>query len=248
MAAAAIFGLIIGSFLNVVIHRVPRGESVVSPPSACPKCAHRLSAWENVPVLSFLLLRGRCRSCGEPISWRYPAVELLGGIAFAAIAVRYPRPLLLVALCVFSAVLIAEAAIDLDTRKLPRHIIYFGTPLSLIFFVAEALRLRDARMVEDALIGGILAGAVFGLIHLVAPRSMGFGDVRFAAYIGINLGFLGIAPVVNFLYGAFILGGLFGVAYALLKSKTLKVAIPFGPFMAMAAFLAALLAGLIQAL
>ncbi|MDA8397859.1 MAG: prepilin peptidase, partial [Actinomycetota bacterium] len=86
---AALFGLIVGSFLNVVIYRVPRGESIVAPPSSCPRCGHRLSAWENVPVISFLILHGRCRSCRERISWRYPLVELLGGIAFAAIAARY---------------------------------------------------------------------------------------------------------------------------------------------------------------
>ncbi len=245
---AALFGLIVGSFLNVVIYRVPRGESIVAPPSSCPRCGHRLSAWENVPVISFLILHGRCRSCRERISWRYPLVELLGGIAFAAIAARYSSPLLLAALCVFVAVLIAEAFIDLDTRKLPRRIIYVGGPLSLVLFAADAFHSGNLRMVEDAALGALIAAAVFGAIHFVAPRSMGFGDVRFAAYIGVNLGFLGLATVVNFLYGAFIFGALFGVVFALVKSKTLKVAIPFGPFMALAAFVSALLAGVIRVL
>ncbi len=248
VAVAAVFGLIVGSFLNVVIYRVPRGESIVTPPSACPRCGHRLSAWENVPILSFLVLRRRCSSCHAPISWRYPLVEAMGGAAFAAIALRYEDPLVLAGLCIFAAVLIAEALIDLDTRKLPRRIIYVATPLSVALFLAAAARSGNARMVEDAALGAVLAGAVFGVIHFIAPRSMGFGDVRFAAYIGINLGFLGLVAVVYFLYGAFILGAVFGVAYALLKSKTLKVSIPFGPFMAMAAFLSALATGLIRVL
>ena len=248
VAVAAVFGLIVGSFLNVVIYRVPRGESIVAPPSACPRCGHRLSAWENIPVISFLLLRARCRSCREPISWRYPLIEVLGGTAFAALAVRYSNPLLLAGLCLFAAVLIAEAFIDLDTRKLPRRIIYVGAPLSVALFLVESVRSGNVRMVEDAALGALIAGAVFGVIHFVAPRSMGFGDVRFAAYIGINLGFLGLATVVNFLYGAFIFGALFGVVFALVKSKTLKVAIPFGPFMALAAFVSALFAGLIRVL
>ncbi len=248
VAVAVIIGLVVGSFLNVVIYRVPRGESIVTPPSRCPRCGHRLSAWENIPVVSFLALRARCRACHQPISWRYPLVELLAGVAFAALALRYSNPLLLTGLCIFAAVLIAEAIIDLDTRKLPRRVIYIATPLSLAFLLGDALYSSNSRMAVDAALGAVLAGAVFGVIHLIAPRSMGFGDVRFAAYIGINLGFLGIAAVVYFLYGAFIFGALFGVAFALFKSKTLKVAIPFGPFMALAALLSALAAGLIRVL
>ena len=234
----ALFGLLVGSFLNVVIYRVPLGKSIVAPPSQCPKCDHRLSPLENIPVVSYLLLGGKCKGCSEPISIRYPIIELLSASCVAAMFYHFDQVLQAVGFSVFICVAIVLGVIDLDTRTLPRKIMYVSAPLSVGILAVAAIARSQPRSVVDAVIGAAIGLIVFGAIHFVAPRSMGMGDVRFAGYIGLNLGFLGLFAVVDFIYGAFLVGALFGIGFALLKSKTLRVAIPFGPFMSFAAVLA----------
>lgn len=201
--AAGLLGAVIGSFLNVVAHRVPRGESLVSPASRCPECGVPVKPYDNIPVVSWLLLRGRCRNCGTPISPRYPLVELATTLAFAAVvAVRGFDDDLVLALP-FVAALIALAAIDFDHKLLPNKIVY---PLAAWGVIATLLVDRDD-LVEN-LIGG--AGAfTFLLVAVIAyPRGMGMGDVKLAGAMGFYLGL----PVIPALLMAFLSGSLVGVA------------------------------------
>ena len=148
-----VLGLIIGSFLNVVIWRVPRGESVVSPPSHCPRCDAPIKPFDNVPVLSWLLLRGACRNCGERISARYPAVELLTGAVFAAMALRLGYDWALPAFLYLGAVCVALALIDLDTRKLPNVLTLPSYVVGVVLLGGAALLSDDPRLVVRALLG-----------------------------------------------------------------------------------------------
>lgn len=167
---ALVFGLVIGSFLNVVIHRMPRGESIVTPASRCPGCGHALAAWENVPLLSYVLLRGRCRGCRAKISFRYPAIELLTGLVFAALALRYGATPMTLVWCVFAAALIAAAAIDLDHRIIPDEISVGGLAAALIVVPAvgalggETYSVALWRAAAGALLGGGMLWAV-GFVH-----------------------------------------------------------------------------------
>ncbi len=232
----AVMGLLIGSFLNVVIYRIPRGESIVSPPSACPNCGHRLSPWENIPVVSYVILGGRCHACKQRIPLRYPLVEILTALGFATVVYHFTDPILVVSYSVFAAWLVVLAFIDIDTRKLPRQLIYIAAMPSLILLGLSVVVRGDWGALSDMAIGAAIGVAILGAIHFVAPNSMGMGDVRFAGYVGLNLGYLTLYAVVDFLYGSFLLGAVFGVFYALLKHKSLKVAIPFGPFLSISAF------------
>ena len=238
---ASVVGLMIGSFLNVVIYRLPRGESVVSPPSACPKCGHRLSPWENIPVLSYLILKGKCRNCKEKISPRYLLVEVLTAVGFGVMFYHFSDVITALSFSIFVAFLVSLSFIDLDTRKLPRQIIYVAMVPSVALLGVPALLRHDWGTLSGMGIGAAIGLGTLGLIHLLAPRSMGMGDVRFAGYLGFNLGYLTLYAVVDLLYGSFLLGAIFGVVFAILKSKSLKVSLPFGPFLSIAAFAAAII-------
>ena len=238
VAFAALMGLIIGSFLNVVVYRFPLGASLAYPPSSCPQCGHRLAPWENIPVISFALLRGRCHSCHQSISVRYPLVEIMTAAVFALVAWRFHSPLVVATICFFSSALIVLSVIDIDTRKLPRKIIYVAAPFSFAALVVAALVEGEPTKVMTMVLSALLGGAVFGIIHLARPKAMGMGDVRLAGYIGLNLGYFGVGAAVDFLYGAFLFGAIFGVLFALVKSKSMRITIPFGPFMALGAFVA----------
>ncbi|MBW3615461.1 MAG: prepilin peptidase [Actinobacteria bacterium] len=242
IAVCFVLGLIVGSFLNVVIHRVPRNESVVSPRSACPSCGTEITNRDNVPVLSWLVLRGRCRSCGEAISARYPLVELLTGVIFALVGARLGADWALPAFLVFSAGLIALSAIDLDTYLLPRKVVYptlFATAALLL--VAAAVT-RDTRGLAEATAGGVIGFVIFYAIHFASPKGMGFGDVRLAGVIGMALGWIQLPLVGVGLFLAFLLATIIGVGLMLFGGRSRKDKVPFGPFLAAGAMLA-LLAG-----
>src|SRR5918997_1860929 len=200
IAVAAAFGAVIGSFLNVVAHRVPRGESLVAPGSRCPDCGAPVKPYDNVPVVSWLLLRGRCRNCGTRISPRYPLVELATAVAFGAVvAVRGFDDGLILELPLVAA-LIALAAIDFDHKLLPNKIVY---PLAAYGLIATLLVDRDD-LVENLIAG---AGAfAFLLAAVIAyPRGMGMGDVKLGGAMGLYLG-LSIVPglLVAFLSGTLV--------------------------------------------
>lgn len=222
-------GLAIGSFLNVVVWRVPRGESVVSPPSACPRCGHRISPRDNVPVLSWLILRGRCRSCAEPISVRYPLVELFTGLAFAGVTLWAGVSWALPAYLYLAAVSIALALIDVDTRRLPDALVKPSYAVGLVLLFVACLATSDWHRLLAAAIGGV---GLFALYFVLAAfGGMGFGDVKLAGVLGMYLGWLGYTTLLVGAFGGFVIGGVVSVAALLLSRVRMKSRIPFGPFM-----------------
>lgn len=237
---SALLGLIIGSFLNVVIWRVPRGESIVSPPSACPQCGHEIRAYDNIPVVSWLVLRGKCRDCGHPISARYPLVELGTGLLFAAMAWRFGLSWELPAYLYFAAIAVALALIDLDTRRLPNVITLpsYAVAGALLLLPAVLDGSWDAYL--RAWLGGLALFAFYFLLAFIYPAGMGFGDVKLAGVIGLYLGWLGWGSVLVGAFLGFLLGAVVGVALIVFGSAGRKSAIPFGPFMLAGAFIAVL--------
>jgi leader peptidase (prepilin peptidase)/N-methyltransferase len=217
--------MLVGSFLNVVIHRVPRRESLVRPRSRCPECGTPIAPHDNVPVLSWLLLRGRCRRCGAPISPRYPLVELATALAFAAVVLARGFDDDLVLELPFVAALIALAGIDYDHKLLPNRIVY---PLAGYGLIATVLVDRGD-LVEHIVAG---AGAfAFLLAAVIAyPRGMGMGDVKLAGAMGL---FLGVS-VIPALLVAFLSGSVVGLAIIAREGAAgRKKAIPFGVFLAL---------------
>ena len=176
--AAGILGLLIGSFLNVVIHRVPLGESVVHPRSRCPGCGTELAPRDNVPVLSWVLLRGRCRTCGEPISPRYPLVELGTAVLFAAVAVWCGLSWALPAYLYLAAISVALSAIDLDVRRLPDKIVLPSYVVALVLLLLPSIAEGRWDAYLRAALTGVGLFAFYFLLALIYPAGMGFGDVK----------------------------------------------------------------------
>ena len=236
-----ILGLVIGSFLNVVIYRVPRGESLVRPGSHCASCGDPVRARHNVPLVSWVVLRGRCADCGAGISVRYPLVELGTALVFVAVTVQVARLGLLAALpayLFFAAVGIALAAIDLDVLRLPNVIVY---PSYIVLTALLALASYLEGSVEPlvrAAIGGAALFTFYLALVIVHPSGMGLGDVKLAGVIGAALGFLSYPALLIGAFAAFVIGGLVGVGLMLLRHATSKTAVPFGPSMLAGAFLA----------
>lgn len=240
VAIAAVFGLVVGSFLNVVVYRVPAGLSVVAPRSRCPACETEIAARDNVPVLSWLLLRGRCRSCGQSISSRYPLVELACAVLFAACAVRFGADPALPAFCVWSAGLLALSLIDLDHFLLPKKVLYpasFATGGLLV--VAAAVDGRWGSLRSAAIATAACAAVIF-VIHFVYPAGMAFGDVRLAGMIGLAAGWISVAHAALGIFIGFLLASVIGVALIATGRKSRKDPIPFGPFLAAGGVLAVL--------
>ncbi len=232
-------GLIFGSFLTVVIARVPKGDSIVRPGSRCPRCEAEIRAWDNVPVLSWLLLRGRCRSCGERISAEYPLTELATGVLFAAAAVLV-EPVYAASLAApFLGLMLAVAVIDARHRIVPNRIVYPALGLFGVAIVAGDLAGGGVDAV-DALIGLALYAVPLLLVALAVPHGMGMGDVKLAALIGLVLGSLGLS-YVGVAAGLGVIGGGVGALIALtVLGVGRKQQIPFGPFLAGGAVVAVL--------
>jgi leader peptidase (prepilin peptidase)/N-methyltransferase len=235
-----VIGLCVGSFLNVVIYRVPRRESVVRPRSHCPACEAPIADRDNIPVVSWILLRGRCRSCGARISVRYPLVELGTAVLFVAAAVRLGATWQLPAFCVFFASLLAISVIDLDHYIIPNRVIYPTLAVTIPLLVVAAAAGGSWDHLRNAAIGGVAGFAVLLAIHVAVPRGMGFGDVRLAGVIGMMLGWLGLRYLFLGLFLAFLLASVIGVALIAARLRSRKDAVPFGPFMALGAVLAVL--------
>lgn len=214
-----------GSFLNVVIWRVPRGESIVAPPSHCPRCNERIKARDNIPIVSWLLLRGRCRSCGEAISSRYPLVEGLVAVLFAAITAANGVEWDLAWQLPLAAALVALAAIDLDIQKLPNTIVY----LAGIWAIASALLIRIGD-VPELLAWGAGAFLFFLIAALIYPAGMGMGDVKLAGVMGLYLG----SSVVPAMLVAFLGGTAVGIVLMARHGVAAgrKMGVPFGLFLA----------------
>jgi leader peptidase (prepilin peptidase)/N-methyltransferase len=231
---AAAFGLIIGSFLNVVAHRLPRGESLATPGSHCPACDAPVKPLDNIPVLSWLALRGRCRTCSAPIARRYPLVELLTAALFAAVvAVHHDSTATLVLGLVLVGFLVPIALIDADERIIPNKL----TLPAAILAIGLGTALDPGGEVER-LVAGAAAGAVLALPSLVNPRGMGMGDAKLMAVLGLFLGRT-VAPAF---FVALIVGTAVGIAIIARDGMTRgrKTAIPFGPFLALGGVVAIL--------
>jgi leader peptidase (prepilin peptidase)/N-methyltransferase len=246
----ALLGLAIGSFLNVVVYRVPAGRSL-TPDSACPKCGTAIRRRDNIPVLSWLLLRGRCRGCSEPISARYPLVEAGTAVAFTLVAWRFAPAIFeatttaeavagwleLVAFLALTAVSIALALIDLDTKRLPNVIVLPALIAGVVLLGAAALLRGDLAALAGAGIGGAGLFAFYLILALIKPGGMGFGDVKLAAVLGLYLGFLGWGNLLVGAFAAFLFGGVFGLILMLARRAGRTTAIPFGPWMILGAWL-----------
>ena len=236
---AAPAGLIFGSFLTVVVHRVPRGESLVAPRSRCPSCGRQLRAVDNVPVVSWILLGGRCHFCRAKISVVYPLLELATGAVFVGVAFRFDDPWVAVLMAPFSALLVAISVIDIRTKKIPNRIVYPALLLSAGYLVVARVADADVDLVRSVL-GFLVLGGGFFLVAFVVPKGMGMGDVKLAALIGLVLGSQGLA-LVGVAAGAGILLGGVGAVVALVGGASRKQAIPFGPFLAGGALVAVFL-------
>jgi leader peptidase (prepilin peptidase)/N-methyltransferase len=234
LVVVALLGLAIGSFLNVVIYRVPQGQSLVAPASHCPHCGAGVRNRHNVPVLGWLVLRGRCADCGAPISPRYPLVETLTAAAFVLVTWRLDdldRLAGLPAWLYWTSIAIALAAIDLDCHRLPNAIVLPSYPVLAVLLVAPALWQQDYWPLLRAAIGAVaLFGGYFALA-LAYPKGMGFGDVKLAGLIGAMLGWLSYSALLVGAFAAFLLGGLAGIVVIASRRGTGKTPLPFGPFM-----------------
>ncbi|ANF31520.1 peptidase A24 [Leifsonia xyli] len=253
LVCAGVFGALIGSFLNVVVYRVPAGRSIVSPPSACGSCGAEIRPYDNIPVLSWLVLRGRCRACRSAISIRYPLVEAATAGAFALVAWWFwagpqasvasgpagiaSRVLVVVAFLYLMAISIALALIDLDTHRLPNALVLPSYGVGIVLLGAAALVGGDPFALARAAIGGAALFLFYLVLALVRPDGMGFGDVKLAGVLGIFLGFLGWAPLLVGAFAAFLLGGLFGIALLATRRAGRRSGIPFGPWMLAGAWL-----------
>lgn len=231
----AVFGLLIGSFLNVVIWRVPRGESFVSPPSACPACRARIKPQDNVPVVSWLLLRGRCRSCGEPISRRYPLVEAATAVVFALTFWRFGLSAALPAYLYLAAIGVALFMIDIDVKRLPNRIVLPAYVALPVLLALASWGTGDWGALLRAGIGGAILYGFYFVAMVIYPSGMGFGDVKLAGVLGMALGWVGWGALVIGAFGAFVLGGVFSVGLLALKKADRKSGIPFGPWMLLGA-------------
>ena len=251
VAIVGVFGLLIGSFLNVVVYRVPIGKSIVSPPSACTDCGHEIKAYDNVPLFSWLALRGKCRNCGSRISARYPLVELGTGVLFAFVALLFGRPILdavsipgiaaaslvLVAYLYLAAISVALALIDIDVRRLPNQIVLPSYVVALALFAAASILTGDYSGLIRAAIAMAGLALVYFIMAFVRPGGMGLGDVKLAGVVGIYLGWAGWGPLAVGALGAFILGGIYAMALIAARRATRKSGVPFGPWMLAGAWL-----------
>ncbi|HEY7633227.1 MAG TPA: prepilin peptidase [Thermoleophilaceae bacterium] len=231
-AFAGISGAVIGSFLNVVVYRLPIGQSLVKPRSHCPNCETPVAPRDNVPLLSWLFLKGRCRHCGESISARYPAVELLTALCFIGVVLAQGISTDLIALIPFTAVLIAVTFIDLQHKIVPNRIIVPAAAYGLV--TAVAFR---TDMLPELLIAGAGAFTFFLVAALIHPKGMGMGDVKLAGVMGLYLGKL----VIPALFIAFIVGTVVGIVLVVRHgARSRKVGVPFAPFMAFGGLVAML--------
>jgi leader peptidase (prepilin peptidase)/N-methyltransferase len=259
--AAGLSGVLIGSFLNVVVYRVPAGMSISSPPSACPGCHAPIKAYDNVPVISWLALRGRCRSCRTAISARYPIVELATGLFFVVVAARiWPlgdvpteaAPLVaalleLLAFLWLAGASVALAIIDVEHHRLPDVIVLPSYAVGLMLLGASSALSGE----WDALLRGVIGMAALFVFYLalalVKPGAMGLGDVKLAGVLGLWLGWLGWGELVVGAFAAFLLGGLFSIVLLATRRAQRTGGIPFGPWMLAGAWVGVLVGGTVAA-
>jgi leader peptidase (prepilin peptidase)/N-methyltransferase len=238
IAIFAVVGLAIGSFLNVVIYRVPRDESVLFPGSRCTSCEAPVKARHNVPVLGWLLLRGKCSSCKASIGIRHPLVEGGTAVLFAAITMRFGLSIQLPAYLYLTAVGVTLAMIDFDVRRLPDSILLPSYVISVLLLMPAGAVTGEGWVAERALIGMGASWIMYFTIAVAYPIGIGFGDAKLAGLLGLYLGYLGWGALLIGGFGAFVLGGFSGTALIVTRRATRQTSLPFGPSMIAAAVLA----------
>ena len=231
IALAAVGGLLVGSFLNVVVYRLPRGESLLHPRSRCPSCGTQLRAIDNIPVVSWVALRGRCAHCGAPVSARYPLVELTTGVLYAAVVATQDDAVRIVLGLLLVTALVPITLIDLDHRIIPNVITGAAAIAALVAIVA-----LDTDFLLEAVIAAVAGGGFFLVAAILYPRGMGMGDVKLAGVLGLYLG-RAVAPAILI---ALIAGVVVGAAIIVRKgaAEGRKTAVPFGPFLALGGMVA----------
>ncbi len=231
-------GLIVGSFLNVCIYRLPRSISVIRPPSNCPVCHNRIKAWQNIPVLSYLFLKGKCYYCGSPISIRYPVVELLNGIFYLLVFYKYGLTSYALFYILFLSAIVVITFIDIDFQIIPDKITLPGIIIGLIagiLFLPDPLSIENNPLsfanllgLKGSLIGLLTGGGLFYIVAVLSRGGMGGGDIKMMAMVGASLGWK--AVLMTTFFGSLI-GSVYGIGLILLKGKGRKTRIPFGPFL-----------------
>ena len=231
-----VFGAVVGSFLNVCIFRLPSEASIVKPRSQCPYCHHPIRNCDNIPLISFIILRGRCRDCGGKISWRYPLVELITALLALLLFLKFSLTLSFLIFFIFTAVLIVITFIDLDHQIIPDILNLPGIP---IFFLAAIFLLDRQWKIPwlEALLGLLIGGGILFLIafvyELISKREgMGGGDIKLLAMIG---GFFGWKSLIFILLFSSFSGAIVGITAMIIKKQDMKYAVPFGPFLSAAA-------------
>ena len=233
-ALIVILGLVIGSFLNVCIYRIPVEESIAFPPSHCGNCKHNLGPIDLVPVLSYILLRGKCKYCKEEISVRYPLIESLNCILYLIVYLKFGLTLIALKYCILASILIVIGMIDYDTQFVFTSTTIFGGIIAGIFIIIQAALYNTGTI--DLFLGGVIGFAIIGLIVFLT-KGMGEGDIEIAAVCGL---FLGVKGILLGLFLAVILGGIVGIIILLLKLKKAKEKIAFGPCIAIGSLISML--------
>lgn len=229
---AGVVGLAVGSFMGVVVDRVPSGDSVARPASHCDSCGAELGARDNIPVISYLLLKGRCRSCKAPIPAQVLVIELVTAAVFVLVDLRVAQGWAVPAYCAFGAGAVALSAIDMKLRRLPTPIVYWTAAVGgVLLLLASAVTSDWNRLLEGA-IGAAACFAVFFAIFFAVPKGMGFGDVRLAGLCGGFLGWLGLRVVPVGLLSAFVIAGVPALVLVILGKANRKSQFPFGPYLA----------------
>jgi len=229
---AFVFGAVVGSFLNVCIFRLPAQGSIVKPLSQCPHCHHPIRFYDNIPLISFFVLKGKCRDCGGTIAWRYPLVELITAILALLLFAKFYITLNFIIFFVFTAVLIVITFIDFDHQIIPDVLTLPGIPFFplLAVFVVKIPWLEA--LIGLLIGGGVLMAIAFTYELLTKREGMGGGDIKLLAMIG---GFLGWKSLIFILLFSSLLGAIVGIALMIIKKQDMKYAVPFGPFLSAAA-------------
>ncbi|MDD2898477.1 MAG: prepilin peptidase [Desulfuromonadaceae bacterium] len=232
--AAFVFGAVVGSFLNVCICRMPLNESIVSPPSHCPHCSYQICWYDNIPILSYLLLRGKCRGCGTHISFQYPLVELLNGVLSLFLFIRFGPTLAFATLFLFCSALVVITFIDIEYQIIPDEISLSGIIVGFVlsFFLKGHTWLNS--LFGILLGGGSLLLVAYSYQRLTGKEGMGGGDIKLLAMMGA---FLGWKAVPFIIFASSLVGSVVGVSIMLFQKKDSKLAIPFGPYLAFGAIL-----------
>jgi leader peptidase (prepilin peptidase)/N-methyltransferase len=229
-----VFGAVVGSFLNVCICRMPKDESVVTPPSHCPRCDYRIRWYDNIPLFSYLLLRGKCRGCGTHISLQYPLVELLNGLLTLALFLKFGPTLTFLALFLFCSALVVITFIDLEHQIIPDEISLSGIVIGFIVSFILPWQTWLNSLLGILLGGGSLLLVAYSYQWLTGKEGMGGGDIKLLAMMGA---FLGWKSVLFIVFASSLIGSVVGVTMMLVQKKDSKLAIPFGPYLAFGAVL-----------